>query len=293
MSQQQLKWFYLIVLSLIWGSSFILIKKGLVGLSPLQVGSLRIVMAGLFLFVIGFKKIFKIQKQEWKWIITTGLLGTFFPAFLFAYGQTEIDSAIASVLNSTVPLLTLITGLAFFGAIFIRRQFIGVLIGLLGTTLLIISGASLNPDQQYLYALLPLMATIMYAFNANIIKYYLQDVPVLRLTIGSFVAIWPASLLVLYFSGFFDRTFLAQEETQISLMYVCILGIAGTGIAKVVFYRLVQISSAVFSTSFTYLIPIVAFMWGFLDGETFGILQLFSATVIMAGVYLANRRKSS
>lgn len=290
MSQQQLKWLYLIILSLIWGSSFILIKKGLVGLSPLQVGSLRIVMAGTFLFIIGFRKILKIKKKEWKWIILTGLLGTFFPAYLFAYGQTEIDSAIASVLNSTVPLLTLITGLVFFGAIFIRRQFIGVMIGLLGTVLLIISGASVNPDQQYIYALLPLLATIMYAFNANIIKHYLQEVPVLRLTVGSFVVIWPSALLVLCFTGFFNADFLAQEETQVSIVYIAILGVLGTGVAKVIFYRLVQISTAVFSTSFTYLIPIVAFMWGFLDGETFGVLQLFSALVILLGVYLANRK---
>lgn len=290
MSQQQLKWIYLILLSLIWGSSFILIKKGLVGLSPLQVGSLRIVMAGLFLFLFGFKKIRKITKKEWKWIAATGFLGTFFPAFLFAFGQTEIDSAIASILNSTVPLLTLITGLLFFGAIFIRRQFIGVMIGLLGTVLLIISGATLNPGQNYYFALLPLLATIMYAFNANLIKHYLQEIPVLRLTVGSFVAIWPCAVLVLCSTGFFEAKFLALEETRVSLLYVTILGIAGTGIAKVIFYRLVQISSPVFSTSFTYLIPIVAFMWGFLDGESFGLWQLFAAAVILAGVYLANRK---
>ena len=290
MSQQQLKWIYLILLSLIWGSSFILIKKGLVGLSPLQVGSLRIVMAGLFLFLFGFKKIRKITKKEWKWIAATGFLGTFFPAFLFAFGQTEIDSAIASILNSTVPLLTLITGLLFFGAIFIRRQFIGVMIGLLGTVLLIVSGASLNPGQNYYFSLLPLLATIMYAFNANLIKHYLQEIPVLRLTVGSFVAIFPCALLVLCSTGFFEAKFLALEETRISLLYVAILGIAGTGIAKVIFYRLVQISSPVFSTSFTYLIPIVAFMWGFLDGESFGLWQLFAAAVILTGVYLANRK---
>lgn len=290
MSRQQIKWLYLIMLSLIWGSSFILIKKGLVGLSPLQVGSLRIVMAGFFLFAIGYKKILEIKKNEWKWIFVAGLLGTFFPAFLFAFGQTEIDSAIASILNSTVPLLTLITGLSFFGAVFIRRQFIGVMIGLLGTVMLIVSGASVHPDQQYLYALLPLFATIMYAFNANIIKHYLQEVPVLRLTVGSFVVIWPSALLVLCFTGFFNTNFLAQEETQVSIVYIVVLGVLGTGVAKVIFYRLVQISATVFSTSFTYLIPIVAFMWGFLDGETFGVLQLFSVMVILLGVYLSNRK---
>src|SRR5699024_7574107 len=135
MSQQQIKWIYLVVLSLIWGSSFILIKKGLVGLTAMQLGALRILFAAFFLFAIGFKSLRKIQKKDWKWILASAFLGTFFPAFLFAYAQTEIDSAIAAILNSTTPLLTFVLGLSFFGVLFAKKQFVGVLIGLVGTVL--------------------------------------------------------------------------------------------------------------------------------------------------------------
>lgn len=291
MSNQQLKWIYLFTLSLIWGSSFILIKKGLEGLSALQVGAFRVASAGFLLFVLFLPKIRKIKRKDWKWVVTTGVIGTFFPAFFFALGETEIDSAIASIINSGVPVLTLIVGISFFGAAFIQRQFIGVMIGLSGTILLIAAGISANPHQNYLYALLPILATVMYAFNANLIKHYLQNVPVFALTVGSFIGIWPCALAVLIYSGFFKVEFLQAESTQEALIYVCILGFVGTGVAKVIFYRLVQISSTVFSTSFTYLIPIVAIIWGVLYGEKFSVYQLFAAVLILIGVFMTSRKK--
>lgn len=293
MPKHQLKWIYLICLSLIWGSSFILMKKGLEGLSALQVGAFRIVSAGFFLFIISFHKIKKIKKTEWKWVVLTGLLGTFFPAFLFAYGETEIDSSIVSVINSMVPILTLIIGIVFFGTALIKKQFLGVTIGFLGAVMLIISGASAHPNQDYMYALFPVLATVMYAFNANIIKRFLQDVPVFALTVGSFLAIWPCAVAVLFFTGFFKTEFLQEQSTQTALIYVSVLGVAGTGIAKVMFYRLVQISNTVFSTSFTYLIPIVAILWGMLYGEHFSPGQLFSILIILAGVFLSSKRKTA
>lgn len=290
MSQQQLKWIYLVVLSLIWGSSFILIKKGLLGLTAMQLGALRILLAALFLFLIGFKSLKNIEKKHWKWISVSAFLGTFFPAFLFAFAQTEIDSAIAAILNSTTPLLTFVLGLSFFGVLFAKRQFLGVMIGLAGTVLLIFSGASVNPDQNYWFALLPLMASLMYAFNANIIKHYLHEISAMGIAVSTFVVLFLPTFAILIFSGFFDSKVLADEQTWPSFMYVAILAVAGTGLAKVFFNKLIHMSTAVFASSVTYLIPVVAFIWGFLDGETFGIWQLFAAGVILVGVYLANRK---
>ncbi|HET8809195.1 MAG TPA: DMT family transporter [Flavobacteriaceae bacterium] len=290
MSQQQLKWIYLVVLSLVWGSSFILIKKGLLGLTAMQLGALRILLAALFLFLIGFKSLKNIEKKHWKWISVSAFLGTFFPAFLFAYAQTEIDSAIAAILNSTTPLLTFVLGLSFFGVLFAKRQFLGVMIGLAGTVLLIFSGASVNPGQNYWFALLPLLASLMYAFNANIIKYHLHEISAMGIAVSTFVVLFPPTFAILIFSGFFDSKVLGDEQTWHSFMYVAILAVAGTGLAKVMFNKLIHMSTAVFASSVTYLIPVVAFMWGFLDGETFGILQLLAAMVILVGVYLANRK---
>lgn len=290
MSQNQIKWLYLAVLAVIWGSSFILIKKGLVGLTAMQLGALRILLAALFLFIVGFKSLKKIKRKDWKWISASAFLGTFFPAFLFAYGITEIDSAIAAILNSTTPLLTFILGLCFFGIVFAKKQFLGVAIGLVGTLLLILSGASVNPDQNYWFALLPLLASLMYAFNANIIKFHLQEISAMGIAVSSFVVLFIPTLAILVYSGFFAEEVLVLEETWVSLSYVAILAVAGTGLAKVIFNKLIHISTAVFASSVTYLIPIVAFLWGFLDGEKFSWLQLLSAVVILTGVYLANKK---
>ena len=130
------KWFYLIILSIIWGSSFILIKKGLIGLEASQLGSLRIIFSSLIIFLFAWKKIFDIKIFEWKWIIISAFLGSFFPAFLFAFAETQIDSSVASILNSIVPLNTLILGMIIFKIKSTVRQVIGVLIGFFGTYLL-------------------------------------------------------------------------------------------------------------------------------------------------------------
>ena len=142
------KWAYLFILSIIWGSSFILIKKSLLGLTPYQVGALRVVVTGLFLFILGFKRLKSITATEWKWLAISGFLGSFFPAFFFAFAETEIDSAVASIINSLVPLNTVLLGFAVFKIASTRRQVIGVIIGFIGTALLVLKGADLNPHHR-------------------------------------------------------------------------------------------------------------------------------------------------
>lgn len=284
------KWIFLIVLSLIWGSSFILMKKALIGLTPIQLGALRIIISGIFIFAFGFYKLKTVSKTEWKWIIISGFLGTFFPAFLFAMAITEIDSSIASILNSLTPLNTILIGFAVFKIVSTKQQVSGVVLGFLGTSLLIGAGAKLNPDQNYFYAGLVLIATIFYAFNINIIKSHLQKVNALAIATGHFAAVFLPALSVLFLSGFFNREVLYQPELKMSLVYVTILSIFCTAIAKVIFNKLVQISTPVFASSVTYLIPVVALFWGVLDGETFGLLEGIASTLIFLGVYMANRR---
>ncbi|MDT0295265.1 DMT family transporter [Mesonia ostreae] len=291
MQQSHYKWLYLILLSLVWGSSFILIKKGLVGLTALQLGALRTALAAIFLLIIGFRSIKKIKKEQWKWIVVSGLLGSFFPAFLFAFAELEIDSAIVSILNSTVPILSIIIGFLIFSVRSTKNQVIGVFVGLLGSIFLIGSGATVNTHQNYWYALLPLVATTMYGFNVHIIKKYLQEVPALSITVGCFIILLFPSLAVLYFSGFFKTELLQQPEVQVSIGYIAILSVVGTGIAKILFNRLVQLSNPVFTTSVTYLIPVVALTWGVLDGEIFSFWQAVSGIVILIGVYFANKKR--
>ena len=170
MKAQQLKWGFLIVLALIWGSSFILIKKGLIGLSAFQLGSLRIIFCALFLLVIGFKSITQIPLHKWKYVAITAMFGTFIPAYLFAVAQTQINSSVSSILNSLTPLNTLILGALVFGLDFKRTQIFGVIVGLVGTMLLIFNGAVNNPGQNYWYTILVLIASVCYATNVNLIK---------------------------------------------------------------------------------------------------------------------------
>jgi drug/metabolite transporter (DMT)-like permease len=282
------KWIYLIALSLIWGSSFILIKKALIGLSPFQMGALRIVFTAIFLFAVGFKKIKNIQKADWKWITLTALAGSFFPPFFFAFAQTEIDSSIAAILNSLTPLNTIVLGVILFGTVSLRRQWIGVLIGLAGTALLILKGATFNPDQNYWYSLLILVSSICYALNINMLKKYLQHVSSLSIATANFLIILLPALLVLVATGFFE-TIASSPVMQRSLVYVLLLSLFGTALAKVLFNKLINMSDPVFAASVTYTMPVMAIFWGVIDGETLSLLQLLGGAIILLGVYLANK----
>ena len=291
MPVKNLKWIYLVLLALVWGSSFILIKKGLVGLSPLQVGSLRIVFAALFLLLVGLRSLKNIKGKQWMWIAFSGFFGTFFPAYLFSFAETEIDSAIVSILNSTTPLLSMLMGVFVFGVTFVKNKFIGVMVGLAGTTALIMSGAAVNPDQNYWYSLLVILASLFYGLNANVIKTYLTGIPALAITTGNFMVISFPALAVLGSTGFFSTEVISLPQVQLSLVYIAILGIIGTGVALIIFNKLIQISDPVFSTSVTYLIPIVALGWGVLDGEEFTLFQIFAGLLILLGVVIVNRKK--
>jgi len=288
MDSRLLKWVYLITLAFIWGSSFILIKRGLVGLTPMQLGSMRIIFAAVFLLLIGFKSLAKIPQHQWKYIALTAFLGTFIPSFLFAIAQTQIDSSVSAILNSLTPLNTMVLGVLAFGLSFRRAQFFGVVIGLIGTFLLIINGAIHHPEQNYYYAILVIIASVCYATNVNLIKKYLSDLSPLSITTGNFMVLLLPALLVLFFSGFFEV--ISVASVQHSVLFILILGVIGTGIANIIFFKIIQISSPVFATSVTYLIPIVAFSWGLLDSEMLTPFQFLGAFIILIGVYLSAKK---
>jgi|TARA_B110000467_G_C18175108_1_gene397407 drug/metabolite transporter (DMT)-like permease len=291
MFQNNKKWIFLFLLAFIWGSSFILIKKGLVGFTPLQLGSLRIIITALLLFLVGFKSLKNLPKNKLKWIVISGFLGTFFPAFLFAYAETEIDSAIASILNSIVPINTIVFGFLAFKMHSSKRQVLGVLTGFAGTFLLITNGASINPNQNYWYAFLVIIATVMYAFSINIIKRHLQNVSPIAIAVGNFAIIIIPAFIVLIFSGFFTSQVIQGPDFTISLFYIFLLSLFGTAIAKVLFNNLVQISTPIFASSVAYIMPIIAVSWGVLDGESFGFWQGVATVIILLGVYLANSKR--
>ena len=288
MTNKSTQWILLLVLSLIWGSSFILIKKGLVnGLSAYQVGALRIVFSATFLLIIGYKSLAQIKRFQWKYIATTALFGTFIPAFLFAIAETKVSSSVCSILNSLTPLNTLLLGTFAFGLTIKRNQFIGVFIGLAGTAILILNGKQQNSENYY-YCILVLIASVCYGLNVNLIKRFLSDLKPLSITTGNFSVLLVPSLLVLFSTDFLSQVH--SNAFQHGMLFIAVLGIVGTGIANIIFFKLIQIASPVFATSVTYLIPIVAFLWGLLDNESLTSLQFFGALVILMGVFMSNKK---
>lgn len=284
------KWLYLITLSFIWGSSFILIKRSLIGYTPLQVGGLRIVFASTLLFIIGFRSLKTLSKTDWKWIGIAGLCSSFFPPFFFALAQTEISSGITSILNSVAPLFTTLVGIALFGLMLKGRQVLGVLIGLFGTVVLIAAGMENNVNQNYWYSLFIIFAALGYAFNINIIKKYLSHLSPLAVTTASFgVAFFPALIILLY-TGVFQQ-FVHNSAMHQAVWYIMALAFLGTALANILFNKLIKLSSPVFAASVTYLIPLVAVLFGFLDGENISFIQLLGGLIILFGVWLVNRKK--
>ncbi|MBT5392719.1 MAG: EamA family transporter [Flavobacteriaceae bacterium] len=288
MDKKNLKWIYLIVLSLVWGSSYILIKKALIGLSPLQVGSLRTIISTVLLLLIGFSSLKSIPKDKWKWILITGLV-SFIPPFLFAYAQTEIDSALAAILNSLTPLATLIIGVGFYRFKIDKKQISGVIIGLIGSVLLMYQGSVINPDQNLLYVFFIIFASILYAVQVNLLKVHLQDVSAVAITVGNFIFIFPLAVVIFFISDY-KQIDINNKDVKVALFCLLILSIVGTVFAKILFNKFVQIASPVFASSVTYTLPIVALFWGLLDGEVFTLNQLFATVIILTGVYLANKK---
>lgn len=285
------KWVYLILLSLIWGSSYILIKKGLTGLTPLELGSIRILMTTTILFLFGWKHLQQIPKDAWKWIAITGYFGTFFPSYLFAFAETAIASAVAAVLNGMTPLFTLILGVLFFNSPFKWLKIFGVLVGFGGTLVLVSNEFTLNNGAESWYAFLVIAATLCYSINVNLIKYKLQGISALAIALGNFICICIPALIILLLSNFSFEQALNSSAVTTSLGYILILSLFGTALAKVMFNELVAISTPVFSISITYLLPIVAIGWGILDGEKFSLLQWLGCALILLGVYLITDKK--
>ena len=285
------KWIYLFLLSLIWGSSYILIKKGLVGLSPLQLGSVRILMTTIILGICGWKTLRAIPRASWPWIAFTGFFGTFFPSYLFAFAETVIDSSVAAVLNGMTPLFTMILGVLVFGSSLKWGKALGVLIGFGGTLILVSNEFSIQNGSNSWYALLVVGAAFCYSINVNVIKYKLEEVSALGIALGNFISIVIPSFIILLFTGFSWEGVLQDTQIQTALGYIFVLAFFGTAIAKVMFNELVSISSPVFSISITYLLPIVAIGWGVLDGESFSPIQWIGCAFILLGVYLVTEKK--
>jgi drug/metabolite transporter (DMT)-like permease len=277
----------LCVLGIIWGSSFILMKKALTTYSPIEITLYRIFIVFLVFFPLGIKSFLKIQKKTGYILLLSAIIGSVIPYFLFIKAQTKIDSSLNGILNSITPLFTLLFGVILFKQKTNFRAVIGVVVGLIGATSLIFLSTGGNIfSSSILYALFPVLGSACYALNINIIKTYLQDIPALKITSWSFIFIGPIAGLLLFFETDFANNLTNNDPNYLNFICINILGILGSGLAFWVFNLLIKETSSVFASSVTYLIPIVAIFWGVIDGEDFGIVQFYLCLVIFCGIYL-------
>lgn len=280
------QWSLLFFLALIWGSSFILMKRGLESFDNLQVASLRIIFAFLSLSPILISNFRKIKKNQRLPLFVTGMIGAIFPAFLFTTAQTQLSSSLTGMLNSLVPLFTVIIGILLFRMQVRILKIVGVVVGLIGAMGLI-GGQFQMQRSDLFYAFLVVLATISYAINVNFIKRFLKDVSAMNITAFGFLIPGPIMLVYLLNTDFTQRL-QSDPSAYTNLFYIALLGIVGTSMAVILFNMLIKKISPVFASSVTYIIPIFALIWGLLDGERVSIIQMVSILVILLGVYIVN-----
>ena len=276
----------LAVLSLIWGSSFILIKKGLEGFTAPQAGSLRILLAALVMLPVAWKRRRSLPMGSLKWIVLFGLLEVGLPPYLYTWAQTGISSGTAGVLNSLVPLFTLLVGWFFFGQSLGTARVLGVLLGLGGA--LVLMGWPREGSRTPWLGLLIVLATLLYALAGNILQRHLRDVPGLTIAAFAFVLMVPLALPVMLLAP--GRGGLVGGAQQIqSLVALVLLAWLGSALAIHLFSLLIQAAGALLASFVTYFIPFVALLWGILDGEPLSWPAILALGLILLGVVLVNR----
>ena len=281
------QWIVLVILAFVWGTSFILMKKGLDSFNNYHVAAFRVFFSFILLLPVSLKKIRKINARNIKSLLIAGYLGTAIPAVLFTTAQTRISSSLAGILNSLTPFFTLMAGLLLYKVRFRWLSFLGVLTGLAGAAGLIIRNSSDLLHNINLYALLVVLATLFYGTNANEIKSKLSQLSGLEITSLAMLMIGPVAAIYLGVSDF--SYVLVNREMWLNLFYIFLLALFSSVLALIVFNTLLHYTSAVFAASVTYMVPIFAILWGLFDGETLTPWQLMWTALILLGVYLINR----
>ncbi|MFM9986187.1 MAG: DMT family transporter [Flavobacteriales bacterium] len=283
----------LIVLALTWGSSFILMKKGMRDTEGLpvftafQVAAMRLSMAGLILLPVSIHAFRKLKLSDYKWIAVVGLVGSGIPAFLFTTAQSHLDSGISGILNSLTPLFTLIVGLVIFRRKTNLSQVAGVTVGLLGAIFLILLGKS-EGQTDWAYALLIVIATFSYGLSVNTVPSKLAHVHSLHITSVSLLMAGIPCAVYVWLSDV-QSVVINNPAGWSSFGYVLILACLGTAVANVLYFQLTQETSALFASSVTYLMPLVAILWGVYDNEVVTWEHMVCAAIIIGGVWLVNR----
>ncbi|MEQ9262318.1 MAG: DMT family transporter [Owenweeksia sp.] len=283
-------WAVFIGLAITWGSSFILMKFGLRSFSSSQIGMLRISLAFLFTALIGFRHFKKLNRTNIFPLAVVGLLGNGIPYILFPLAIRYMDSSLVGILNSLVPLFTLLIGVIWFGIRIKWLSIVGIAMGLAGAIWLLLPGMDVGMS-NLAYGVYPIIATVCYAISINTINSKLKDLGSFAITLLSLMFIGVPAIVYVFFTNFLD-IMQSDPEAWNSLGYIAVLGIMGTSLAVILFNYLIKSSGSLFAASVTYIVPVVALIWGLVDGEDIGLNHLFGMSAILLGVYLVNRKGS-
>ena len=284
---RSVQWITLFVLSLIWGSSFILMKRGLESYTYTQVAAFRIFFSFIFLLPLTLKNIKVINRDNLQSLIIVGLVGFTVPAFLFTKAQTNLDSLLAGILNSLTPLFTLIVGVLLYRSRAIWINILGVFVGLIGAVGLMGNGNLSVLKGINIYALFVVAATICYGINVNEVKFKLAALTSVQITSLAFLFTGPLAGIYLLFTDL-GASF-NTPQAMMNLGYIGLLALFSSVFAVLIFNQLIKFTTPLFASSVTYIIPLFAVMWGVVDGESFGILHIIWISIILLGVYLVNK----
>ena len=264
------KWFYLLALSLIWGSSFMLIKKGLTGFGYFEAATLRLVSAGLVFLPFGLVNFRIIPREKIVFVVLAALLGMVLPAYLFCLAQQHVQSSVAGILNALTPVFTFVFSIFIFKISYKSNQMLGLLLGLVCAILLAVERSNTAINFNW-HAVLIVLATVLYGLNINVIKNRLGDVPAIAL---STVTVSVAGLLAFLLVMLPNLGKYAVSGAQWMPFFALLaLGVFGTALAQLLHYKLISQTSALFASSPTYIIPVVAVFWGIFDGESFHFIH--------------------
>jgi drug/metabolite transporter (DMT)-like permease len=289
MNTKTYDWFILIVLALIWGSSFILMKRILLYFSPVQMATLRIGISGLVLLPLFIKNIKGKKITEIKWFFISGLLGNGIPALCFAYTQTKLNSSVTACLNALTPFFVLIVGLFLFKMPLKRNNLLGLVLGLSGALCLSLLRSNGSTETNYLYAGFAVLATLCYGINVNLLKLKFKNYDALAITSLSVGLVGLPCLVVLLLCTDVPTLVLHHPEKWQGVGYAALLGCFGTAFALILFNGLIQRTTAVFASSVTYLIPVVAMCIGWLDAEPLGWAQVLGMVAVLMGIYINSK----
>ncbi|WP_318640768.1 DMT family transporter [Flavobacterium ardleyense] len=285
------KFLVLFIIAITWGSSFILIKKTLPVFDPLQIGAFRAGISGLLLAFIGFPALRKMSRKDVFWIALSGFFGNFLVVFIFPFAQREVSSSLAGIINALDPIFTLLIGALLFGIRNKIIQYFGAIIGFAGALVLVLSSGDDSSSNHYFYIGILILGAALYAISALIIEKKLMHISSVDLASSIYTFWMLPSLLILAFSGFFTKIDFTQSQILESLGYLIFLTVISTTLVMFLFFKLVQDTSAVFASTISLLLPVVAVIWGILDGEKFTLWYALGGLLILIGVYFIRDKK--